>query len=62
MWGAASIGYLNGPLAWWVWLLVFAAGSFLILALPITDEVGFALGLLVIGPHWWRTRRGRALA
>ncbi|MCW2271524.1 Sialic acid TRAP transporter permease protein SiaT [compost metagenome] len=62
LWGAASIGYLNGPLAWWERLLAFAAGSFLILALPITDEVGFALGLLVIGPHWWRTRRGRALA
>ncbi|MFQ6572280.1 TRAP transporter permease [Pseudomonas sp. UM16] len=62
LWGAASIGHLNAPLAWWERLLAFIAGGFLILALPITDEVGFALSLLVLGQHLWRTRRTEALA
>ncbi|MCQ4348081.1 TRAP transporter permease [Pseudomonas stutzeri] len=56
LWGVASIGYLRAPLAWWERLPAFAAGACLILALPITDELGFALGALVIGMHLWRTR------
>jgi hypothetical protein len=28
----------------------------LVLALPVTDEAGFALAALVIGQHWWRSR------
>ncbi|MGH8487101.1 MAG: TRAP transporter permease, partial [Pseudomonas sp.] len=62
LWGVASIGYLNGPLAWWERLLAFVAGGFLILALPITDEVGFALAFIVLGQHLWRVRRAEALA
>ncbi|MDD2056690.1 TRAP transporter permease [Pseudomonas sp. GD03860] len=62
LWGAASIGYLAGPLAWWERLLALLAGGLLILAVPLTDEVGFALGLLLLGQHLWRTRRVAALA
>lgn len=57
LWGVASIGYLRGPLAWWERLPAFAAGACLILALPITDELGFALGALTIAAHLWRTRQ-----
>jgi TRAP transporter 4TM/12TM fusion protein len=56
LWGVAVIGYLRGRLSWWERLLAFAAGVLLILALPITDELGFALGLLLIGQHLWRQR------
>ena len=37
----------------------FAASGWLwaIAALPVTDEIGFALAVLSIGLHWWRTRR-----
>jgi len=63
LWGIASIGYLQRPLAWWERLLGFAAGATLILAMPITDEIGFAIGILVLAQHIVRARRaGPALA
>jgi hypothetical protein len=39
-------------------LAAFAAGLLLILALPYTDEAGFALGILLTAWLWWR--RGAA--
>ncbi|MCM2319946.1 MAG: TRAP transporter fused permease subunit, partial [Pseudomonas sp.] len=57
LWGVASIGYLRERLTWWERLPAFAAGACLILALPVTDEIGFALGALTIGVHLWRTRQ-----
>ncbi len=62
LWGMASIGYLQGPLAWWERLVAFAAGASLVLALPISDELGFVLGALVIGWHLWRQRAREAVA
>jgi len=38
-------------------LLSVAAGALLVVALPLTDELGFALGLCVIVQHVWRSRR-----
>ena len=29
----------------------------LMLALPLTDEAGFVLALVLVGQHWWRMRR-----
>src|SRR5690554_500301 len=57
LWGIVFTGYCMRPLAWWEKGLGFAAGALMILALPITDELGFALGLLFIAQHWWRARR-----
>ena len=57
LWGAASIGYFHQRLAWWERLLALAAGVSLILALPLTDELGFGLGALVVALHFWRARR-----
>ncbi len=62
LWGAASIGYLNGPLAWWERVLALVVGALLIVAMPYTDQVGIALGLLLLGQHLWRSRRAVALA
>lgn len=56
LWGCASIGHLRAPMPWWERLLAFAAGVSLILAAPISDEVGFALGMAVLGWHYWRSR------
>ena len=56
LWGCASIGHLRAPMPWWERLLAFAAGVSLILAAPISDELGFALGAAVLGWHYWRTR------
>ena len=56
------VGYLNMRLAWWERIWAFAAGVALILALPISDEIGYALGVLLIAQHLWRTRRVTAAA
>jgi len=62
LWGAAVIGYLRAPLAAWERLLAAAAAFTLVVALPVTDEIGFALAALVFGLHWWRTRARPAAA
>jgi TRAP transporter 4TM/12TM fusion protein len=56
LWGVAVIGYLRGPLLAWERLLAMVAAFTLVVAMPITDEIGLALAALVIGLHWWRTR------
>ncbi|WP_053185666.1 TRAP transporter permease [Pseudomonas thivervalensis] len=63
LWGMASTGYLQQKMPVWERLLCFAAGALLVVALPLTDEIGFVLGGLLIFQHVWRARRrGRALA
>jgi len=57
LWGIAVIGHLARDLAWWERLLAVAAGALLILALPVTDELGFTLGVIVLAQHIWRARR-----
>jgi TRAP transporter 4TM/12TM fusion protein len=56
LWGAAVVGFLFGRLAIWERLLAFGAGLLLVLALPLTDEAGFALAALLVAQHWWRGR------
>lgn len=57
LWGAAAVGFLMGPLAWWERVLATAAAFSLVLAIPLTDEIGMALAILFIVQHAWRTRR-----
>jgi TRAP transporter 4TM/12TM fusion protein len=57
MWGAGAIGFLLAPLAWWERLWVVIAACFLVVALPLTDEIGMAAIALFGVWHWWRTRR-----
>lgn len=56
LWGAAVTGFLFARMALWERILALGAGLLLVLALPLTDEAGFALAALWIGWHWWRTR------
>ena len=57
LWGAAVVGFLIVRMAIWERLIAFAAGVVLVLALPLTDEIGWALAVLWIGWHWWQARR-----
>ncbi len=57
LWGAASIGYLMRPMAWPERALSTVAAAFLVLALPVTDGIGFAAALAFLLQHWWRARR-----
>lgn len=61
LWGAGAIGYLWRSLAIWERLWAAAAAFALIVALPVTDEVGFGLAALFLGQHVWRARRARAV-
>jgi TRAP transporter 4TM/12TM fusion protein len=60
LFGAAVTGFLRGPMRLWERVLAAAAAILLVLALPWTDEAGFALAALVVAGHWWRLRLARA--
>jgi TRAP transporter 4TM/12TM fusion protein len=62
LWGAVFTGYLERPMSWWERLLAFAAGAAMILATPMSDEIGFALGALFLAQHFWRARRAALAA
>ena len=59
LWGAVFTGFLQMKLSWWERALGFAAGASLILASPMSDEIGFALAAIFIAQHFWRARRGQ---
>ena len=61
LWGAAVIGFLGGRLGWPLRALGMVAAFTLVAALPLTDEIGFALAALFAGLAW-RQMRGRAAA
>jgi hypothetical protein len=42
-------------------VLAFVAASMLVVALPVTDELGFGLAAVVMGWHIWRSRGAQAL-
>ena len=56
LWGAGAIGFLIGPLNWIERLLAIAAACFLVAAVPMTDEIGFAATVLLVAWHAWRLR------
>jgi TRAP transporter 4TM/12TM fusion protein len=62
LWGAAAVGFLFARAAWWERIVAFAAGLLLVLAVPLTDELGWALAFIWIGWHWWRSRQTAAVA
>ncbi|MCV3239744.1 TRAP transporter permease [Mesorhizobium sp. ZC-5] len=62
LWGAAVVGFLFARMALWERIIAFAAGVLLVMALPLTDEAGFALAVLWIGFHWWKSRATAPLA
>ncbi|MGV8936528.1 MAG: TRAP transporter permease [Allorhizobium sp.] len=57
LWGMAVVGFLFAHLSRLERVLSFVAGCSVVLALPWTDEFGLALGVVVVGQHWWRHRR-----
>ncbi|MCJ8517561.1 TRAP transporter 4TM/12TM fusion protein [Pseudorhizobium tarimense] len=62
LWGTAVVGFMLTRMAMWERLLAFAAGASTIVALPLTDEIGWVLGIGVIAQHWLRARRSTRIA
>jgi TRAP transporter 4TM/12TM fusion protein len=56
LWGAAFIGFLRTDVSLIERLLMATAAGLLVAALPLTDELGFAVAALAIGLHLWRAR------
>ncbi len=56
LWGGTVVGFLRGPLSLVERVLAFVAAALLVAALPLTDEIGFALGAFVIAWNVWRNR------
>jgi TRAP transporter 4TM/12TM fusion protein len=57
LWGSASVGYLRGPLNWPQRIVATAAAFLLVVAIPWTDEVGFALSATFAVWHLMSTRK-----
>lgn len=60
LWGAAAIGYLWAPLNGPERALAAGGAFLLVLALPVTDEIGLALAAAFLLWHWRRSRRAAA--
>jgi TRAP-type uncharacterized transport system fused permease subunit len=56
LWGIAIIGFMRDDIAWWERVWALAAASTLIVALPVTDEIGWAMAVGFFAWHLWRTR------
>ena len=56
LWGGAAIGYLRAPLNAFERIFAAAAAFMLVAAIPLTDEIGFAMSALFVGWHLYRTR------
>jgi TRAP-type uncharacterized transport system fused permease subunit len=62
LWGVAAVGYWLAPVNWLERAFAFVAAAFLIAAVPLTDEIGFALAALFAAWHAWRARSLRRSA
>ncbi|MBL8491330.1 MAG: hypothetical protein JNM82_11175 [Rhodocyclaceae bacterium] len=59
LWGAAAIGHLRTALNWFERLFSAAAAFMLVVAVPLTDEIGFAMSGMFLAWHWLRSRQPR---
>ncbi len=62
LWGAAAIGHLRAALAAWERVFAAASAFMLVAALPLTDEIGFAMSAAFLGWHFYRNRPRAATA
>ncbi|MDO5102503.1 MAG: TRAP transporter permease [Lautropia sp.] len=61
LWGVAVVGYFRSPLNVVERVLAFVAAALLVVAWPLTDEIGFGVAALVLGWHVWRSRSVQSL-
>jgi TRAP transporter 4TM/12TM fusion protein len=57
LWGGTAIGFWLTPLRWFERVWAFVAAAFLVAALPVSDEIGFAMTALLVAWHVWQVRR-----
>jgi TRAP transporter 4TM/12TM fusion protein len=57
LWGAAAIGYLHAPLNWPERVICAGGALLLVVAVPLTDELGFGVGAAFVAWHFFKVRR-----
>jgi TRAP transporter 4TM/12TM fusion protein len=57
LWGAAAIGYLWTPVSMPERIFAALSACFLVVALPMTDQIGFAASALFIGWNWYKSHK-----
>ncbi|HJW57400.1 MAG TPA: TRAP transporter permease, partial [Burkholderiaceae bacterium] len=57
LWGGAAVGYLWMPLRLAERGFIAVAALMLVAAVPLTDEIGFAMAAAFLGWHVWQRRR-----
>ena len=57
LWATMTIGYLWRPINVFWRIFAFAAAALLVVALPFTDEIGFALAAVFILWQWAMNRK-----
>lgn len=62
LWGIAIIGYFRFSLNWLERLLATAAAFSLVLAVPLTDELGFLLSAILFGWLWYKERQNKVMS
>ncbi|MCZ4353392.1 TRAP transporter permease [Roseovarius aestuarii] len=56
LWGIAAIGFLRVPISWPYRLWAIIGASFLVLAQPLTDEIGLFMAFSFLAVLWFKTR------
>ena len=56
----AAIGFLFAPLKWAERIFAAGAAFMLVAAIPLTDEIGFAMSVVFVAWHLVRSRRAVA--
>ena len=62
LWGGAVVGFLRGPLGTVERVLALVGAALLVAAVPLTDQLGFALAAVVVAWNVWRSRGAPAQA
>ncbi len=57
LWGGAAVGYMFAPLKPAERFFAAIAALMLVAAVPLTDEIGFAMTIAFFGWHVWQKRR-----
>lgn len=62
LWGGAAVGYLWSPLKLVERVFITVAALMLVVAIPLTDQIGFGMAALFFAWHIWQKRKVPAVA
>jgi TRAP-type uncharacterized transport system fused permease subunit len=62
LWGIASVGYMNRAVTWPERIIAALGALFLVAALPMTDQIGFALGVVFLIMYLQPFRRPKSVS